>query len=182
MSAMSDAIERFINEMLAESESREEDSVELKRNELAQYFGCAPSQINYVLTTRFSLDRGYVITSKRGGGGHITIVRLQAPEGDLLHQLASGGIGESLSMQRARAIAARLKQEKLLTGREAAMLLAACSDAPFVPSSVRDYVRANTMRAMIVAIMKNRTAPEGQTEPTTDETTDASKTSVKEEK
>ena len=155
MSAMSDAIEQFINDMFDES-----GGVELKRNELAQYFGCAPSQINYVLTTRFSLDRGYVITSKRGGGGHITIVRLQAPEGDLLHQLAAGGIGESLSMQRARAITARLEEEKLLSRREAAMMLAACEDTQMVPSSMRDYLRANTMRSMIVAILKQRAAEE----------------------
>ena len=162
MSAMSDAIERFINEMLEQNDGQPDSGVELKRNELAQYFGCAPSQINYVLTTRFSLDRGYVITSKRGGGGHITIVRLRTAQSDLLHQLAAGGIGDSLSLQRARAIAARLEEEKLLSGREAAMLLAACSDTPLVPASVRDYVRAKTMRAMIVAILKQRAAQESE--------------------
>ena len=63
---LSDAIEQFIKELLSE----ESTEVELKRNELAEYFGCAPSQINYVLATRFSPDHGYVTESRRGGGGY----------------------------------------------------------------------------------------------------------------
>ena len=71
---ISDSIEAFIKDMLTE----DEHEVELKRNELAQYFGCAPSQINYVLSTRFTLDDGYITESKRGGGGCIRIVRIVA--------------------------------------------------------------------------------------------------------
>ena len=67
---LSDSIETFIKTLLAE----DEPEVELKRNELAEYFGCAPSQINYVLATRFSPDHGYLIESRRGGGGYIRIV------------------------------------------------------------------------------------------------------------
>ena len=63
---LSDTIESFIKELL----SQDETEVELKRNELAEYFGCAPSQINYVLATRFTPDHGYVIESRRGGGGY----------------------------------------------------------------------------------------------------------------
>ena len=64
---LSDSIERFIKTLL----EQEETEIELKRNELAEYFGCAPSQINYVLATRFTPDHGYVIESQRGGGGYI---------------------------------------------------------------------------------------------------------------
>ena len=69
---LSDSIESFIKTLI----TQEEPEVELKRNELAEYFGCAPSQINYVLATRFSPDHGYIIESRRGGGGYIRIVRV----------------------------------------------------------------------------------------------------------
>jgi len=149
MSAVSDAIEQFIIEMLSDSQA-----VELQRNELAQYFSCAPSQINYVLTTRFSPDRGYIITSKRGGGGYIRISRMQISEDDLLRQLVSGGIGETLTAARARAIVSRLQEQNILTNREAAMLSAAVKDTTTVPGALKDYHRAHTFRAMLLALMK----------------------------
>lgn len=71
MAKMSDLIEMFIKELLEDNSS---DMIEIQRNELASYFKCAPSQINYVLTTRFSMDKGYLIESQRGGGGSIKIV------------------------------------------------------------------------------------------------------------
>ena len=70
---LSDAIEKFIKAML----TQDEQEIELKRNELAQYFNCAPSQINYVLATRFTPDHGYIIESRRGGGGYIRIFRME---------------------------------------------------------------------------------------------------------
>ena len=69
---LSDTIEHFIKELM----TQEEPEVELRRNELAEYFSCAPSQINYVLATRFTPDNGYIIESRRGGGGYIRIVRI----------------------------------------------------------------------------------------------------------
>ena len=78
MAQLSDAIERFIKDLMEEGAQ-----VEVKRNELAQHFGCAPSQINYVLATRFSVDHGYVIESRRGGGGYVRIVRMHSsPDGN----------------------------------------------------------------------------------------------------
>ena len=76
MAQLSNEIEKFIKDLM------EDDSqVELKRNELAQHFGCAPSQINYVLATRFTIDHGYVIESRRGGGGYVHIVRMRQESG-----------------------------------------------------------------------------------------------------
>ena len=83
MAQLSNEIEKFIKDLM------EDDSqVELKRNELAQHFGCAPSQINYVLATRFTIDHGYVIESRRGGGGYVRIVRMRQESGrNLLQEL-----------------------------------------------------------------------------------------------
>ena len=149
MSAVSDSIERFIVELLSEA-----NNVELQRNELAQAFGCAPSQINYVLSTRFSPEHGYIITSKRGGGGHITIARIVLTEGDLLRQLVTGGIGESLSLSRARAIISRLRAEDAVSDREAALLLFAVGDNPVVPPSLRDHLRAETLQKMLMGLIQ----------------------------
>ena len=79
MAQLSDSIERFIKELMEEG-----SQIEVRRNELAQHFGCAPSQINYVLATRFSVDHGYIIESRRGGGGYVRIVRMrERGEGNL---------------------------------------------------------------------------------------------------
>lgn len=149
MSAVSDSIERFIVELLSEA-----NNVELQRNELAQAFGCAPSQINYVLSTRFSPEHGYIITSKRGGGGHINIARIVLTEGDLLRQLVTGGIGETLSLSRARAIVSRLRAEDAVSDREAALLLSAAGDNPVVPAALRDHLRAETLQKMLMGLIQ----------------------------
>lgn len=93
MARLSDVIEEFIKTLLMESEGQ----LEVQRNELADYFECAPSQINYVLATRFSLNHGYYIESKRGGGGYIRIVRLDVDKNDYLHYLLREGIGSGIS-------------------------------------------------------------------------------------
>ena len=69
---ISDNIENFIRELFGA-----ENSIELRRNELASYFNCVPSQINYVIQTRFTTERGYIVESRRGGGGHIRITRVK---------------------------------------------------------------------------------------------------------
>ena len=87
MAQLSDTIEQFIKALM-----EQDKQIEVRRNELAQHFGCAPSQINYVLATRFSVNHGYIIESRRGGGGYIRIVRLQPKNGrnlldTLIHQV-----------------------------------------------------------------------------------------------
>ena len=118
---LSDSIETFIKTLLAE----DEPEVELKRNELAEYFGCAPSQINYVLATRFSPDHGYLIESRRGGGGYIRIVRIVQSGAQQLMYLINERIGDAIGEEEASRLVQQLTEQKLVTAQEAALMRAA---------------------------------------------------------
>lgn len=146
MSLISDNIAAFIHEMLAN-----QDSVELKRNELAQYFGCAPSQINYVLSTRFSIEQGYVTSSKRGGGGYILVVRMNPSEIDVL-AIVKEQIGQEITEVKAKSIIRNLFQQNFITQREASIMEAAVSQMQMIPEQLRNYVRANLLKKMICVI------------------------------
>ena len=151
MAQLSDNIEQFIKELMCE-----DTRVELKRNELAQHFGCAPSQINYVLATRFSVDHGYIIESRRGGGGYVRIVRMQ-PRGDgnLLDALLTR-VGNSVDEETANAISAHLADIKLITSNEAALMRAAVSrNALALPISAKDVLRAAVMKNMLIQVFRN---------------------------
>ena len=153
MRLLSDAIESFIKNMLEE----ESMSIELRRNELAEHFQCAPSQINYVLATRFTPDHGYVIESRRGGGGYIRIVRMQSSSREELLQALYQRVGVSISMQDAVRIIEHLKMEKIVTPEEADLMVAALSpQAVPLPLSMKDALCAGTLRSMILALAKRR--------------------------
>lgn len=148
MSVLSDSIELFIKELLAQS-----GEVSIQRNELAQHFACAPSQINYVLSTRFTLDRGYIIVSRRGGGGYIRVTRVEMGEENLPHELALR-IPDTLMKHEARAIAQRLYESGYLTEREY-RLMAAATDACAMPAqALEDAVRARVMRGMLTSLLE----------------------------
>ena len=150
MAQLSDSIEQFIKELMCE-----EAHIELRRNELAQHFGCAPSQINYVLATRFSVDHGYIIESRRGGGGYVRIVRMQErSEGNLLEALLNR-VGNSVDEDTANAIITHLTDLKLVTGNEAALMRAAVSrNALALPISAKDVLRAAVLRNMLVQVFR----------------------------
>ena len=153
MMRLSDSIESFIKTLL----SQDETEVELKRNELAEYFGCAPSQINYVLATSFTPDHGYVIESRRGGGGYIRIVRLASTSREELLQSLYQRIGTSISGADAARIVEHLKMEKIVTPEEASLMLAALSpQAVPLPLAMKDALCAGTLRSMILALAKRR--------------------------
>lgn len=148
---ISDSIEQFIKEMLGE----DSPEVELKRNELAEYFGCAPSQINYVLATRFSPSQGYLTESRRGGGGYIRIVRVVETGPQKLAYLVRDRIGDSLSEEEALRIIAHLRDSSMATAGEASLMTAAVSGrALAVPLSpeMKNALRARTLKAMILAL------------------------------
>jgi len=150
MAQLSDSIERFIKELM-----EEDAQIELKRNELAQHFGCAPSQINYVLATRFSVDHGYIIESRRGGGGYIRIVRMKSTGREELLQSLYQRIGVAISMQHALRIIEHLKMEKIVTPEEADLMVAALSpQAVPLPLSLKDALCAGTLRSMILSLAK----------------------------
>ena len=151
MAQLSDNIEHFIKELMCE-----EAHIELRRNELAQHFGCAPSQINYVLATRFSVDHGYIIESRRGGGGYVRIVRIQErEEGNLLEALLNR-VGNSVDEETANAIITHLTDLKLITENEGSLMRAAVSrNALALPISAKDVLRAAVMRNMLVQAFRN---------------------------
>ena len=152
---LSDTIESFIKAMLQE----DQPEVELKRNELAEYFHCAPSQINYVLATRFTPDHGYMISSQRGGGGYIRIVRVRQSSGDHLHYLVQERIGERLDAQSAQVLCAQLAERKVVSPAEAALMAAAVSPQAFaapVPEALKDVLRAKILKSMLLSVARQR--------------------------
>ena len=151
MAQLSDSIEQFIKELMCE-----EAHIELRRNELAQHFGCAPSQINYVLATRFSVDHGYIIESRRGGGGYVRIVRMhQRAEGNLLEELLRR-VGNSVDEETANAIITHLADLKLVTANEGMLMRAAISrNALALPISAKDVLRAAVLRNMLMQVFRN---------------------------
>ena len=152
---LSDTIESFIKALLQE----DQPEVELKRNELAEYFHCAPSQINYVLATRFTPDHGYVTSSQRGGGGCIRIVRVRRTMGDHLSYLLNERIGDSLDSQSAQILCAQLAERKAVTLEQAQVMAAAVSSqalsAP-IPENVKNALRAKIFKCMLLTVAQQQ--------------------------
>ena len=119
----SDSIEAYIKALLVQA-----GIAGLKRSELADVFQVVPSQINYVIKTRFTESRGYIVESKRGGGGYIRIGKVQFSDHHQMLQDLAANIGETISQQVFNDILQMLYEEKLLTKREAQLLLATTSD------------------------------------------------------
>lgn len=150
---LSDSIESFIKTLM----TQEDPEVELKRNELAEYFGCAPSQINYVLATRFSPDHGYIIESRRGGGGYIRIVRVVQTGSQRLMYLVNERIGDAISEAEAVRLIHQLEEQRLIARGEAEVMRAAVSAQAMavpIPDPLKDALRARTLRTMVMTIAK----------------------------
>lgn len=157
MAKMSDLIEIFIKELL---EDNAEDMVEIQRNELASYFKCAPSQINYVLTTRFSLDKGYLIESQRGGGGFIKIVHIKPEREDAFANVIQE-IGDAITKLRGDQMIEFLENQELITPREGKIMKAAISDRSIMaPVNLRNEMRAGILKGMLLAAYNDEKEPE----------------------
>ncbi len=145
---MSNLIEEWIKEMI----QMQDGAIELKRNELANQFNCVPSQINYVISTRFSPERGYIVESRRGGGGYIKIRRVLPKEGNGLMHVVNM-IGDRLSSQDARVLIQNCYDYDLITQKEAKIISAALLDRSIpVKQPERDVLRANILKNILLEL------------------------------
>lgn len=150
MGRLVDEIERYLKGLLAESPT---GRVEVQRNALALRFRCVPSQINYVLMTRFTLHHGFYVESRRGGGGFLRISRVPLTNRRDLAREIFEFIGDALSEAEALALVERLEAEGLLTRREAVLVRGALSKGIMkVVPSARDRLRASLLKAMLAAL------------------------------
>ena len=148
---ISDLIAEFINESLAEAD---DGIAELQRSELANRFNCVPSQINYVISTRFSPERGYVVESRRGGGGYIRIRRVNADPTQLVMHTVNA-IGDELDINTAAAFLSNLVGVGAMTERAAYVMLAAVSDQALKAADpvMRDKLRAGILKQMLIKML-----------------------------
>lgn len=145
---MSDMIEEFIKDMFDES-----DYIEIQRNDLAEQFNCVPSQINYVISTRFQPAQGYYVESKRGGGGHITIKKINITKSNyIMHIIA--GLGDKITSQEVGIFISNLLSYKLITEEQAKLLKVATSDnVLIIPNEYRDSLRASIFKNMLINLV-----------------------------
>jgi transcriptional regulator of stress and heat shock response len=147
MRNISDIIESYLKNVLELSES---EIVEIKRSEIADKFQCVPSQINYVINTRFTIERGYVVESKRGGGGYIRIMKVKAHDQvHLIDQLVSL-VRNAISQSTAADIIFRLVEEDVISEREAKIMLSVMDRSVImVELPERDILRGRMLKAML---------------------------------
>ncbi|MBE5741566.1 MAG: CtsR family transcriptional regulator [Clostridiales bacterium] len=147
--SISDLIEEFIMSSLDEDEF-----IELSRNDLAKFFSCVPSQINYVLNTRFTVNRGFVVESQRGGSGYIKVLRVQDSDNNFLKN-ALVLCDEPISILQANQILSHLCERKLLSERECELIKSTISaKALNNPINMDNKLRANILRQVIIELMK----------------------------
>ena len=148
--ATSDLIARFILDAIDQSDG----FAELQRSALAEMFSCVPSQINYVISTRFSPERGYVVESRRGGGGYIRITRVRSSPRELVMHTVNA-VGDTLDYPTATAFVSNIYESGILDKKTARLLLSAVSDnalRPVAPAG-RDTVRASIFKQMLVNLI-----------------------------
>ena len=141
---LSDQIAQQILSMLEAAQG----VAEIQRNELAGSIGCVPSQINYVLTSRFTPEQGYLVESRRGGGGYIRITRINSGRGAAIMHVVNS-IGDTLDASTARIILENLTHNRQLAPK---LMAAAVSDNCYhsVPPQNRDAVRAAVLKSMLL--------------------------------
>lgn len=150
MAGLSNIIEEFLMELI---EASHDGIIEIQRNEMAQHFECAPSQINYVLSTRFTPYKGYYIESRRGGNGYIKIVKTAIEENDQLMELINDSIGDSITKNKAYHIIEGFLQEGLITKREEGIIRAALSDRSLARAGKeKNQLRADLLKSVLLIL------------------------------
>ena len=148
---ISDIIEEFIMSSLDD-----DDFIELSRNDLAKFFSCVPSQINYVLNTRFTVNRGFLVESQRGGGGFIKVVRVQDNAKNYLKNILDL-CSKPLTAIEANQIIDNLEQKKVLTESEADLIkIAISTKALNNPINMEDVLRSKIMTSIVLELMKRK--------------------------
>ena len=145
---MSDIIANFINDILNEADKGE---AIIQRNDLATRFNCVPSQINYVISTRFTPDYGYYVESQRGGGGYIKITKVKITKSDyLMHIITS--IGDKVTQKEAEIFVKNILETDIISMREAKLILSATNDKA-INTDNRDELRANILKSMLINLV-----------------------------
>ena len=148
---ISDIIEEFIKDLL----KNENEYIDIQRNELAEYFKCVPSQINYVISTRFNPEQGYYVESRRGGGGYIRIRKINTTRDDYLMNLIKS-IDQKVTSHETDIYISTMLSEGYITKEEAKLLKVATSDKVLiVPQEYKDALRANLFKNMIINLIDN---------------------------
>ena len=150
MARISDGIAEFLNNMIEEKTSKK---IIIQRNDLADKFNCAPSQINYVLTTRFSHEKGYIIESRRGGGGYIVIKKISNDNNEKIAMMLNEAIGKSITYQGALSLINYLLELNLVTERECDLIKMSVNDRILTSVEDKNKVRADILRGMIAVIL-----------------------------
>ena len=152
VASLSDQIEKYFRKLL----NKAEGEIEIKRNKLADDFNCAPSQINYVLDTRFTVEKGYLVESQRGGGGFIRIIRIGIDsETETLKNIISR-LDDGVTQNEAEGVIDRLFENNLINKREKEIMKIAVNrrvirlDLPY-----RDYIRGRILKSMLKVILKS---------------------------
>lgn len=146
---MSDLVARHILEMLEEQDG----NAEIRRNELASVLGCVPSQINYVITSRFTPEQGYIVESRRGGGGYIRITRVKMDKSTAIMHIVNS-IGTTLDKATAEVMIKNMYNQSIIDMQTAKLLMSAMSERVFVdiPQNYRDVLRARIFKNMILTL------------------------------
>lgn len=143
-------IEDFIKDLFDE-----ENSIDIQRNDLAEKFNCVPSQINYVIATRFKPSQGYYVESKRGGGGHITITKINITKSNYLMHIISS-IGEKITAQEVSIFISNFLSYGIVTEKEAKLLKVATSDNVLtIDPEDKDSLRANIFKNMLLNLVED---------------------------
>ncbi len=146
--SLSNQIARILLEML-----EDDGTTEIQRNELAQTLGCVPSQINYVISSRFTPEQGYTVESRRGGGGYIKITRINLDKPSIVMHTVNS-IGQAIDNSTCRAHILNLNHRGIVDARSAKLMLAATGDNALrnLPPPVRDAVRAAIFKQMLLSM------------------------------
>ena len=146
---LSDIIAQAILEML----EQQNGSALIQRNELAGRLGCVPSQINYVITSRFTPEHGFTVESRRGGGGYIRIHRMSCDKTTVLMHLVNS-VGNSIDERTVRVIIDNLQYDNVLDSEQSKLILAAASDTALrpLPTEMRNVVRARIFKQLLLNV------------------------------